>query len=141
MSLFFFLMIRRPPRSTRTDTLFPYTTLFRSRGGRARSASVSDRPRSSGRPFGANADMAQTRRTGVASSPRRAMFLDAAEEFLRRLGYVGISAPPVAETAGPTTQLLYYYFLTMADPIPAVVSRITQSGLPRPHDAKSGRAT
>src|SRR3546814_21186064 len=28
--LFFFLLIRRPPRSTRTDTLFPYTTLFRS---------------------------------------------------------------------------------------------------------------
>src|SRR3546814_18339773 len=27
---FFFLMLRRPPRSTRTDTLFPYTTLFRS---------------------------------------------------------------------------------------------------------------
>src|SRR3546814_14895426 len=26
----FVLMIRRPPRSTRTDTLFPYTTLFRS---------------------------------------------------------------------------------------------------------------
>src|SRR3546814_9723823 len=30
LSYFFFLMIRRPPRSTRTDTLFPYTTLFRS---------------------------------------------------------------------------------------------------------------
>src|SRR3546814_16080493 len=30
MCSFFFLMIRRPPRSTRTDTLFPYTTLFRS---------------------------------------------------------------------------------------------------------------
>src|SRR3546814_7690005 len=29
---FFFLMRRRPPRSTRTDTLFPYTTLFRSVG-------------------------------------------------------------------------------------------------------------
>src|SRR3546814_14181841 len=29
--LLFFLMIRRPPRSTRTDTLFPYTTLFRSK--------------------------------------------------------------------------------------------------------------
>src|SRR3546814_12974534 len=27
-------MIRRPPRSTRTDTLFPYTTLFRSHGGK-----------------------------------------------------------------------------------------------------------
>src|SRR3546814_16078717 len=38
--LFFFLMIRRPPRSTRTDTLFPYTTLFRSIGHRrARSRS------------------------------------------------------------------------------------------------------
>src|SRR3546814_20857856 len=32
---FFFLMIRRPPRSTRTDTLFPYTTLFRSVRGRS----------------------------------------------------------------------------------------------------------
>src|SRR3546814_11568504 len=31
----FFLMIRRPPRSTRTDTLFPYTTLFRSESPRA----------------------------------------------------------------------------------------------------------
>src|SRR3546814_2129173 len=30
MSCVFFLMIPRPPRSTRTDTLFPYTTLFRS---------------------------------------------------------------------------------------------------------------
>src|SRR3546814_1883117 len=31
MDSFLFLSIRRPPRSTRTDTLFPYTTLFRSR--------------------------------------------------------------------------------------------------------------
>src|SRR3546814_13833808 len=30
MFVFFFFMLRRPPRSTRTDTLFPYTTLFRS---------------------------------------------------------------------------------------------------------------
>src|SRR3546814_14049729 len=30
MGMLFVLMIRRPPRSTRTDTLFPYTTLFRS---------------------------------------------------------------------------------------------------------------
>src|SRR3546814_19298983 len=29
--IFLFVMIRRPPRSTRTDTLFPYTALFRSR--------------------------------------------------------------------------------------------------------------
>src|SRR3546814_7904854 len=31
MCVSFFVIIRRPPRSTRTDTLFPYTTLFRSR--------------------------------------------------------------------------------------------------------------
>src|SRR3546814_3988391 len=42
---FFFLMIRRPPRSTRTDTLFPYTTLFRSR----RSARRAGLPRWPGR--------------------------------------------------------------------------------------------
>src|SRR3546814_11756688 len=30
LCVFLFVMIRRPPRSTRTDTLFPYTTLFRS---------------------------------------------------------------------------------------------------------------
>src|SRR3546814_4845610 len=39
--LFFFLMIRRPPRSTRTDTLFPYTTLFRS-GPEARIVEAQD---------------------------------------------------------------------------------------------------
>src|SRR3546814_16549968 len=33
---FFFLMKLRPPRSTRTDTLFPYTTLFRSHEGHAK---------------------------------------------------------------------------------------------------------
>src|SRR3546814_4020007 len=37
---FFFLMIRRPPRSTRTDTLFPYTTLFRSEVAGAVSADL-----------------------------------------------------------------------------------------------------
>src|SRR5213596_3603170 len=36
--LFFFLMIRRPPRSTQDRTLFPYTTLFRSLAERLRAA-------------------------------------------------------------------------------------------------------
>src|SRR3546814_8062985 len=39
MSTFFFLMKRRPPRSTRTDTIFPYTTLFRSQHQRGRGRS------------------------------------------------------------------------------------------------------
>src|SRR3546814_8616613 len=37
-------MIRRPPRSTRTDTLFPYTTLFRSPAGRASARRSRRRP-------------------------------------------------------------------------------------------------
>src|SRR3546814_3386283 len=37
-------MIRRPPRSTRTDTLFPYTTLFRSRTGRSDLGMLFDQP-------------------------------------------------------------------------------------------------
>src|SRR3546814_20993612 len=55
---FFFLMIRRPPRSTRTDTLFPYTTLFRSVvvDGQDRSVPVAahrDRDDRAGRRVGA----------------------------------------------------------------------------------------
>src|SRR3546814_8553594 len=40
-------MIRRPPRSTRTDTLFPYTTLFRSGQGHVLSNFVTSRPTTS----------------------------------------------------------------------------------------------
>src|SRR3546814_15259064 len=47
-SAVFFLMIRRPPRSTRTDTLFPYTTLFRSGTARRRGAGTGNRR---SRPF------------------------------------------------------------------------------------------
>src|SRR3546814_8782064 len=53
--LFFFLRIRRPPRSTRTDTLFPYTTLFRSprrpaRRSRSRTPPCGRPPPTAGRP-------------------------------------------------------------------------------------------
>src|SRR5213075_3480133 len=41
---FFFLMIRRPPRSTQQGTLFPYTTLFRSPRGRAGAHRATGRP-------------------------------------------------------------------------------------------------
>src|SRR3546814_10796884 len=53
---FFFLMIRRPPRSTRTDTRFPYTTLFRSTVNRSITRiAVLDDPhsREPGSPFDA----------------------------------------------------------------------------------------
>src|SRR3546814_17530612 len=61
----FFLMIRRPPRSTRTDTLFPYTTLFRSR----HRAAPTRRARHWGRPTPAPPG---ARRRSDAPSPDRA---------------------------------------------------------------------
>src|SRR3546814_4996152 len=59
-------MIRRPPRSTRTDTLFPYTTLFRSL---RRSMAVTIRPRRLSDPaiaFGASG--MRTIRCGLSTS-------------------------------------------------------------------------
>src|SRR3546814_8621919 len=48
-------MIRRPPRSTRTDTLFPHTTLFRSRGVGRIGITVEAREREPARPVGKDA--------------------------------------------------------------------------------------
>src|SRR3546814_16639319 len=59
----FFLMIRRPPRSTRTDTLFPYTTLFRSQ---SREQPLQDRQRSSASPT-AGSDRPSTREPSSGS--------------------------------------------------------------------------
>src|SRR3546814_968302 len=63
-------MIRRPPRSTRTDTLFPYTTLFRSRQGvagwRARRNLCARRT-----GFGRIQGTQRTRRAGLVPDPRR----------------------------------------------------------------------
>src|SRR3546814_10918877 len=60
MIFIFFLMIRRPPRSTRTDTLFPYTTLFRSparcRRRPAHAARARFRDGRRGRPGGVGTD-------------------------------------------------------------------------------------
>src|SRR3546814_15114844 len=60
----FFLMIRRPPRSTRTDTLFPYTTLFRSQPGLDR---LRRRPGGAGRAIEAGADLAADAQRGVVT--------------------------------------------------------------------------
>src|SRR3546814_633164 len=76
--LCFFLMIRRPPRSTRTDTRFPYTTLFRSERARRRSAGRRDaapvRPKSNRThaPDGGARDRNHSLRRRAASA--RALF-------------------------------------------------------------------
>src|SRR3546814_2884587 len=62
------LILRRPPRSTRTDTLFPYTTLFRS--SRAPPIGVGHRER--GAPFGAEYRLPRGRAAGDHGGPRLA---------------------------------------------------------------------
>src|SRR3546814_11510039 len=69
-------MIRRPPRSTRTDTLFPYTTLFRSR---IRAAGISGLHHDTGLVPGFQAGADRVRR-GL----RHAARLDAVEHALAR---------------------------------------------------------
>src|SRR3546814_10191960 len=59
--LIFVLMIRRPPRSTRTDTLFPYTTLCRSPDEKGRREILGIHTR--GMPLGANVDLDELSRT------------------------------------------------------------------------------
>src|SRR3546814_5520822 len=66
---FFFLMIRRPPRSTRTDTLFPYTTLFRSGLGLSSSQRWTQHP--SGLPRAIIARWSTQQRLTTRSRPLR----------------------------------------------------------------------
>ena len=73
--------------------------------------------------------MTQTRRMGVEGSKQRTVLMDAAEAILCDEGYIGISARNVANKAGLTKQLLYYYFRTMDDLILAVVRRINDRRL------------
>src|SRR3546814_10614448 len=74
-------MIRRPPRSTRTDTLFPYTTLFRSRGGK-RGGGFLIQPLDQDRIVGMD-DRAAARRVD-----QRGIFLD-------RVEHLHLVAPPI----------------------------------------------
>src|SRR3546814_3669303 len=78
---FFFLMIRRPPRSTRTDTLFPYTTLFRS----AERLPASTRPFDCRRPISEVCGSSGSTRTPGASSLRCSTTTGRSEEHTSEL--------------------------------------------------------
>src|SRR3546814_11350330 len=90
--VFCFLMIRRPPRSTRTDTLFPYTTLFRSHRdvvlerGRAQ-FDVAHAPQ---RPFTVHAGPGTVRAVGTQFQVRHQ---DDAVQVILLEGVVEVSAP------------------------------------------------
>src|SRR3546814_9357705 len=77
-------MIRRPPRSTRTDTLFPYTTLFRSLPKAA--------PRSKDRTF------------------RRSRLIDAARGLFHEKGFAATTIDDIIERIGGSRGTLYIYF-------------------------------
>src|SRR3546814_8710085 len=84
-------MIRRPPRSTRTDTLFPYTTLFRSRRGRGGAGVVPGAVGQRDRPYPA------VRRAHHPSRPRLLVAVAAALPAPSSLG--GGAAPGRAHGA------------------------------------------
>src|SRR3546814_20424944 len=90
---FFFLMIRRPPRSTRTDTLFPYTTLFRSHeiAGPVREVGHRDGAAAGGPEFHALAQPAPGQRHHQADPDMRALLegMGEAEEGGRRHAAAG----------------------------------------------------
>src|SRR3546814_3137933 len=91
-------MIRRPPRSTRTDTLFPYTTLFRSLLDEADPGQIfadlafPAEARARGRP---HVEMAREGRASVVFGHRRQRV---------GVGRVGHNEPVVVEMARPVTR-------------------------------------
>src|SRR3546814_6361687 len=74
-------MIRRPPRSTRTDTLFPYTTLFRSGRDRPRQGAVDRRHR----PGKGAAEIGRAARAAAAAVRRRPRLRHRSEEHTSEL--------------------------------------------------------
>src|SRR3546814_1849541 len=81
-------MIRRPPRSTRTDTLFPYTTLFRSpdpRVAKSRPRAALSRNGAATREAIARAPCAAALPAVLATPPRPAATVDRSEEHTSEL--------------------------------------------------------
>src|SRR3546814_6295182 len=98
-------MILRPPRSTRTDTLFPYTTLFRSR------------------PPGAAFGLTRATRSTVALSG------------LRQVGFQpGLALLPVVRVADAQRHRVELVVRHLGLPLPLVVAQSRQRGILQDHD-------
>src|SRR3546814_7194613 len=78
-------MIRRPPRSTRTDTLFPYTTLFRSRAGAGRRSPSWRRSRRRSASRARMSAAGSGARSRAAGSPRPSRLSRRSEEHTSEL--------------------------------------------------------
>src|SRR3546814_9574124 len=121
-------MIRRPPRSTRTDTLFPYTTLFRSPRVGGAGFPILDLPLDDRRVrLAALADAEEIRRdvdadldgTGVRRADRAGAVRDRSEEHtselqsLMRISYAVFCLNKQNNTHHYDTQLHPYYYTTL----------------------------
>src|SRR3546814_14929924 len=140
-------MYRRPPRSTRTDTLFPYTTLFRSvRGGEAhrdrhRPARHRRPALTMSAPQPLHADTPRARRTKKRTriqAVNSERILDAALEVFSAYGFRGATIDPIADKAGMSKHTMHYYFRRQTDPYVAVRSR-TLGLVLRPLDSSEQR--
>src|SRR3546814_16004898 len=91
---FFFLMRRRPPRSTRTDTLFPYTTLFRSSLWRGDAGAA--RPKKIAVPVGQGRDLMVSIQQGLRADGYEVSMVKLCRWFgvARRSVYYGPTKPP-----------------------------------------------
>src|SRR3546814_7494343 len=83
----FFLMIRRPPRSKRTDTLVPYTTLFRSRDAAGDPQCRGDRQRQPARHLPGHGDVRPDKRSAGAAYAGRSEEHTSELQSLMRISY------------------------------------------------------
>src|SRR3546814_16672741 len=97
MIMFFFLMIQLPPRSTRTDTLLPYTTLFRSPGHRAAGGQLRRRQTAGALPFArpllycwCSNDLSGIPSVALQRSPLRSEEHTSELQSLMRISYAGL---------------------------------------------------
>src|SRR3546814_20456068 len=107
-------MIRRPPRSTRTDTLFPYTTLFRSDVPSLAKIGVFSLPCSvslSPKCIVGRGSM-RIEKAALKRSPQKtiAAILAAANHEFGQHGLEGASMENIARRCGKTKQLIYHYY-------------------------------
>src|SRR3546814_8004972 len=103
LSYVFFLMIRRPPRSTRTDTLFPYTTLFRSA---AKPLDIGDERRRVGHCVIVEADDSAAWADLKPADPRRAAIELGRDQRQQVFGGIGQGAETVDHLGGEAFDLL-----------------------------------
>src|SRR3546814_12516741 len=105
-------MIRRPPRSTRTDTLFPYTTLFRSRANPyGLSAASAARAGSSARARVSRV-IARPQTARMTRDERVADILRAARDVFCGKGYEQTAVSEIAARIGGVEGTIYKYFAT-----------------------------